>query len=74
MGALPVLNEPKGIATELEVVALLVDAERAVTLDINTPLDVGNHVLQLCLARRQPDIGDAHNGNAAPAIGPVRPA
>ena len=65
---------PKGIATKLEIVALLVDAERAVTLDINAPLDVGNHVLQPRLAGRQPDIGDAHNGDAAPPVGSIRSA
>src|SRR5207244_3571422 len=42
----PILNEPEGIPAKLKVVPLLVDAERAVSLDVDPAADIRDDVVQ----------------------------
>nr|GEU28510.1 hypothetical protein [Tanacetum cinerariifolium] len=67
---LAVLDLVIQLAAELEVVALLVDRERATAQDVDALLDVLDHLVgrELLLARRQRHIGHALELHAAPAV------
>ena len=72
MHPLPILNQPEGITPKLKVVPLLVDAERAVSLDVDPPADICDDVVQALSAGLQPDVRDPHHRDAAPPIRTVR--
>jgi len=62
---------PKGVATKLEVVALLIDGEAAVAIDENAIIDAGDEVIGSdgVGAGREPNVWHALEGNAGPGIG-----
>src|SRR5581483_4830044 len=74
VGAPAVLDEPEGVAAELEVIPPLVDAVGTVPFDVDAAFHIGDQVVQRGRARLQPDVGDPHDRYATPPVRPVRPA
>src|ERR1039458_3017851 len=68
---LAVLDLPKGVAAELEIVALLVDREAAIAIDQDAVVHAGDQVVDTRprLARLQPNVGHALERNAGPVVG-----
>ena len=65
---LAVLNFPERISPELEVVALLIDAEAATIFDVNTMVDATDQVIQCVGTGLQSNVSDSHDGDTAPTI------
>src|SRR5262249_44817404 len=68
---LALLDFPEGVATELEVVALLIDGEAAVAIDQDAVLHIADQIVQRypALAGFQRYIGHSLEGDAPPRIG-----
>src|ERR1035441_5265441 len=68
---LAVLDLPKSVAAELEIVALLIDREAAIAIDQDAVVHAGDQVVDTRprLARLQPNVGHALERNAGPVVG-----
>ena len=74
--ALAVLDLPPDFATELEVVAFVVDGPRPVRLHVDAMIGVGDQLFecQRFFARENADVGHPDHGQTVPAFGAQRPA
>lgn len=71
MGSSAVFNQPECISAELEIVAALINAVGPMPLDIDAAFHVGNELIIRSLAGFKSDIGDAHDRNGRPSVGPI---
>lgn len=71
MGSSAVFNQPECIATELEIVAALINAVGPMPLDIDAAFHVGNELIIRRLAGLQSDIGDAHDRDMCPSVSSI---
>src|SRR5580700_2438083 len=74
-GTLAVLNIPRNLATELEVVALVVDGPAAISLHVNRMAHARKNFVERLRAWQQADVGHSDQWQARPAggsHGPVR--
>src|ERR1700728_3897958 len=67
--ALAILNLPGDLATELEIVALVVDGPAAIGLHVNGVADAREDFVERLLARQQTDVGHADQREPRPAGG-----
>src|SRR5262249_49182978 len=68
---LAALDGPEGVATQLEVITLLVDREAPIPVDQDAVIHAGDEIVKsgLAPARLEPDIGHALEWDARPVIG-----
>src|SRR5215510_4152292 len=71
VAAFAVLDEPKCVATELEVIPSLIDAVGPVAFDVDTSFHVGEQFVEGSDTRFKSNISDAHDRDAVPAVSPI---
>ena len=69
-----VFNQPEGVTAELKVVAALINAVGSMAFDIDSAFHVGNELITRSLPWLEFDIGNAHDRNVLPSVGPIRAA
>src|ERR1051326_2516354 len=71
LAELPILNLPKSLAAELEIVSLLIERPSSVSVDKNAIVDSAHQILKrnLFLRRLERYVWHAREGHTAPAIG-----
>lgn len=68
---LAVFDLPGGLAAELEVEALLVDGPALVVVHEHAVFGIGDEVIEAAFVGHEAEVGDASDGDVAPALGAV---